>query len=356
MLLSAHTKEITRDMRSARVSIFRILMIVTAMSIVVAVVSCGGDDSGRVQDLVFVSKDNDVGLSILEKSGEIDRIASEPANDPAWAPSLGRLAYLANPSVSGGELKYWDRGESSPKSVPGSPRNVARFFWSPDSRSIAYQADSADGSKTEIYVYDFDADDTSLVASEPSGRLELGNWSGDTEWLSMRLVTDDSMGIFMRAVRGVDEVQLSKGDDFSPRFSPDGRKLAFSRVQSDGSSDIYTLIVDDGDGEPSEPSNVSRERGDEVQFEWSPNGRHIVYLSDRDGNSEIYAIDLEKDETVRLTQNRVQDVNVRWSRDGGHLLFASDADGDFDLFSMEFASRTQRKALATDVDERIADW
>lgn len=356
MLLIAHTKEITRDMRFARVSVFRILLIVSAVFVVAALVSCGGDDSGRVQDLVFVSKDVDGGLSILDKSGEIDRIASEPANDPAWAPSLGRLAYLANSGVSGGELKYWDRGESSPKGVPGSPVNVVRFFWSPDSRSIAYQADSLDGSKTEIYVYDFDSGDTSLVASEPSGRLELGNWSGDTEWLSMRLVTDDSMGIFMRAVRGVDEVQLSEGDDSSPRFSPDGRKLAFSRVQRDGSNDIYTLVVDDGDGESSEPVNVSRERGDEVQFEWSPNGRHIVYLSDRAGNSEIYAIDLERDETVRLTQNRVEDVNVRWSRDGGHLLFASDADGDFDLFSMEFASRVQRKALSTDVDERVADW
>lgn len=353
MLSIAHIKEITRDMRFVRVSLFRILLIVAAVFVVV---SCGGDDSGRVHDLVFVSKDSDEGLSILERSGEIDRIVSEPATDPAWAPSQGRLAYLANSGVLGGELKYWDRGGSSPRRVPGSPGNVVRFFWSPDSRSIAYQADSVDGIDTEIYVYDFDIDETSLVASEPSGRLELGNWSGDTEWLSMRLVTEDNMGIFMRAVRGVDEVQLSEGDDFSPRFSPDGRKLAFSRVQGDGSSDIYTLIVDDGDGESSEPVNVSRERGDEVQFEWSPNGRHIVYLSDRDGNFEIYAIDLDKDETVRLTQNRVQDVNVRWSRDGGHLLFASDADGDFDLFSMEFASRVQRKALSTDVDERVADW
>lgn len=330
--------------------------VILAFSALFATVSCSGNDGGRVHDVAYVSPADGGRLFLMDTGGDVQAVSSEPSEAPSWSPNQRRLGYLANPNESGGDLRYWERGGSSVKSVPGAAGNVRKFSWSPDSRKIAYQIDLSDGDVSEIRIYDINGDNASLVASEKGGRLELGNWSPDNDWIAIRLETDSSSGIYMRSVLGVDEIRLTKGDDWSPRFSPDGRKMAFARVEADGSTDIYTLIVDDDGGGPSEPVNLSRQPGDEIDFEWSPDGQHIVYSSTRDGNSELYAVSVNDGDTMRLTQNRVDDNGPRWSRDGDHLLFTSDADGDLDLFSMEFASRAQVRILATDNDEADADW
>ncbi len=322
----------------------------------VASLGCGGGkDHGRIHDVVYVSESQGQRLFMLTTGGDDEEISSEPSSDPSWAPNLSRLAYLANPQDGKGTLKYWDRREARPLVVPDSPPNVSRFEWSPDSRKIAYQADRSDGSVTEIYMHDLEEEITVLVSSEPVGNLQMGNWSGDTEWLAIRLVTDDTVGIFMRSVHGVNEIQLTDGADFSPRFSPDGQRLAFARSQSDGTTDIYSMLVEDGDG-PGKAVNLTRDPGDEVDFEWSPDNKSIAYQSSRAGNSEIYIVDVESAETRRLTNNRVNDSSPRWSRNAGHVLFVSDADGDRDVYSMDIGSEVQRNLTATDSEEWDADW
>ncbi len=317
--------------------------------------ACGSDDHGRIHDVVYVSQSQGQRLFILETGSDEVEVSFEPSSEPAWAPNLSRLAYLANPNDGAGTLKYWDKGEARPIVVPDSPPNVSHFEWSPDSRKIAYQADRSDGTATEIYMHDLEEETTVLVASEPAGNLQMGNWSGDTEWLAIRLVTDETTGIFMRSVHGVNEIELTNGADFTPRFSPDGQRVAFARTQSDGTTDIYSMVVDDGEG-PGKPVNLTRDEGDEVNFEWSPDNKRIAYQSSRDGNSEIYSVDVASVETTRLTNNRVEDESPRWSRNAGHILFVSDADGDWDIYSMDVESGTQRKLTSTDSDESGADW
>ncbi len=323
---------------------------------VAAAMACGSDDSGLVQSVVYVAEDRDGYLFILDQDGKEKEVASEVTSAPAWAPNLNRIAYIARAGENGGELKYWDRdGGSKPILEPSD--KVKRFSWSPDSQMVAYQRESDDGSKSEIRVYDFKDESNTLVTSEPRGMLELGNWSGDNEWIVIRIETaGDSAGIFMRSVKGVDEKRLTSNEDSHPRFSPDGKRVAFNRSMSDGSSEIYLLTLNDED-ESSAPENISRAKGEESDFEWSPNGRHIVYVSSRDGNRELYSIDVKDDGiTSRLTENRVEDSNPRWSRNGSHILFLSNVDGDFDIFSMEFKSRSQIRLLDTDENERPADW
>jgi Tol biopolymer transport system component/DNA-binding winged helix-turn-helix (wHTH) protein len=108
--------------------------------------------------------------------------------------------------------------------------------------------------------------------------------------------------------------------DCRPVWSPDGRTIVFSSNR-DGKYEIYLM---DADG-----SNVRRltnNLADDVNPNWSPDGRRILFDSERDGNREIYVMDADGGNQVRLTRNNSIDSTATFSPDGSLIAFASNRD------------------------------
>ena len=57
---------------------------------------------------------------------------------------------------------------------------------------------------------------------------------------------------------------------------------------------------------------------------WSPDGRHIAFDSDRDGNREIYGMNGDGSGVTRLTDHGADDFTPAWSPDGLRIAFASE--------------------------------
>jgi Tol biopolymer transport system component len=75
--------------------------------------------------------------------------------------------------------------------------------------------------------------------------------------------------------------------------------------------------------------------------EASPDGKKVAFMSQRDGNWEIYVVDL--DGTVkRLTTNGANDGLPIWSPDGQTIAFASDRDGEWAIWAMNPDGSNQR--------------
>ena len=122
------------------------------------------------------------------------------------------------------------------------------------------------------------------------------------------------------------------GWDGSPSFSPDGRHIAFvsHRDEPDGNWDIYVM---DADG-----SNLTRltdAPADDFSPSFSPDGRRIAFESDRDGNRELYAMDADGSNLTRLTDDPAGDWRPSFSPDGRRIAFVSDRDGNFELYAMD---------------------
>ena len=328
-------------------------LVIALLSLIVAAIACGEDEI--IHDVAYVVENEDQSMFLLNRSGEYSKVINDTVTNPKWSPNQRYVAYLTDAGQGAGQLMIWNRADSDTERVLGSSERVETFFWSPDSRMIAYQAVSQDYKSTEVFVHEFESGETTLLAREPLGNVELGNWSGDNQWVVMCLILEESEGIYKRSVHGVDEVQLTDYEDSRPRFSIDGKRVAFSRKQPDGSSDIYTLVVDTGNG-PSAAKALTNDSGDETDFEWAPDGRNIIFITEKDGNSEIYSVDTEKKDLRRLTQNRIDDADPKWSSDGSQILFRSDADGQYDLFAMDFKSGSQDRILSTTSSIVAADW
>jgi tricorn protease len=103
----------------------------------------------------------------------------------------------------------------------------------------------------------------------------------------------------------------------APRFSPDGRTLAFVYA-----GDIW--FVDPAGGEARLVVSHSA-YNDRPRF--SPDGRRLAFTSRRSGNGDIYVLDLEGGETRQLTWHDGADVLECWSADGEWVLFGSSRGG-----------------------------
>lgn len=70
---------------------------------------------------------------------------------------------------------------------------------------------------------------------------------------------------------------------------------------------------------------------------FSPDGRWVVFTSERSGNADLYALDLTSDsKPIRLTHNSAMDDAATFSADGKSLAFVSSRDGFADIFIMPF--------------------
>lgn len=105
-------------------------------------------------------------------------------------------------------------------------------------------------------------------------------------------------------------------------------KIAFVSDR-DGNTEIYTM---DPDG--SEPTNVTNNPGSDTSPSWAPDGSRIAFVSDRDGNAEIYSVNLDGTDSVNLTQRESEDRDPVWSPNGSLIAFVSHRDGVSNVFTV----------------------
>lgn len=72
----------------------------------------------------------------------------------------------------------------------------------------------------------------------------------------------------------------------------------------------------------------------------------IAFVSDRDGNEEIYIMNADGTETKRLTFNPGRDIQPCFSPDGQHIAFASNRTGDWDIWTMDIDGTNQKNLTA----------
>ncbi|MBI5510342.1 MAG: PD40 domain-containing protein [Deltaproteobacteria bacterium] len=122
----------------------------------------------------------------------------------------------------------------------------------------------------------------------------------------------------------------------SPRFSPDGRRIALSVWFEGGRRDI--VLVDAASGAPSR--RLTFDRAEDGNPAWSPDGRYVLYESDADGISNLYAYDLADDRYFRVTRVVGGAFQPDVSADGKWLLLRAASGNGFDIFEMPFAPET----------------
>ena len=106
-----------------------------------------------------------------------------------------------------------------------------------------------------------------------------------------------------------------------PDLSPDGREIVFtSNGTENGKNDIF-LRDDSG-----EVRNLTSNPATDEWARWSPDGKQIVFGSDRDGVFQIYVMNADGSDVRRLTDPPKLGRYPSWSPDGTQVIFRSGVD------------------------------
>jgi TolB protein len=119
-------------------------------------------------------------------------------------------------------------------------------------------------------------------------------------------------------------ITISRAQDISPVWSPDGRSIAFSSWRS-GYQDLY-IIFPYGGPAIQNPTHGSAEKQSYLPA-WSPDGNRLAFTSSRDGNPEIYVMNRDGSGVQRITNHPSIDVTPTWSPTGTQIAFTSDRSG-----------------------------
>ena len=206
----------------------------------------------------------------------------------------------------------------------------------------------------EIYVMDADGDNQRRLTNHPD-RDWSPSWSPDGKRIAFVSDRDghvhvihgwSTSEIYVMDADGGNQQNLTNNphDDRSPSWSPDGKRIVFQSDRDNDRDHNIEIYVMDADG--SNPQNLTNNPTEDRSPSWSPDGKRIVFSAVRPGHFknnldityEIYVMDADGGNEQRLTENRNNDWNPSWSPDGKRIAFQSDRKGDwvkFDIYVMD---------------------
>lgn len=117
-------------------------------------------------------------------------------------------------------------------------------------------------------------------------------------------------------------------------------RIAF-RSERDGNWEIYAMNLDGSD-----VRRLTNHPARDDMPRWSPDGKQIVFRSERDGRQEIYVMNADGSGQKRLTNEAAKDSEPGFAPDGKKILFSSKRGGGWDLYTMNADGRDQRRVSA----------
>ena len=264
-----------------------------------------------------------------------------PKNNEEPKPTSNSIAYS---SIESGNVEIYQKDAEGKLTTKSTNEKGGYLAWSPNGKRFAFYYKYDEKKTWSIHIMNSDGTNRKRLTHEKN------KWDNSPAWSP-----DGTKIVFSRAYKDVDKnwlkelwIMNSDGSQQSqikslngggPYFTQDGRIVFHSELNGEKSK----ISIADIDG--NNIIHLTDNEAEEQHPEVSPDGKKIAFMSDRDGNHEIYVMNIDGSNQKRLTNNDVDDWYPSWSPDGSQLIFSSLRDGEKSIYVMNKDGSSVRKII-----------
>lgn len=271
---------------------------------------------------------------------------------PEVSPDGRRLAFMRVKSFGNlrqvllARLSEKGEVEGEPSLLPGIGDEVERFSWAANNHEILFSTAYAAAGATPGF-FTIRAGRTAgprLLLPVPGVQFLEGRLSPDGSKLAFWAVQTASTGFWRFPLRGGGrqeahgvEVPSSSGLDLNVALAPDGLRFAYASNRG-GGREIWVSRLDG-----SAPRRITRTQGAKCGSpRWSPDGERIAYDAAHEDGQDVF-VTRGAEAPLRLTKHPAEDFNPSWSADGRWLYFTSMRTGEYQIWKVPAGGGEERQ-------------
>ncbi len=288
-------------------------------------------------------QDRDSIFLLSAETGEKRRLTSPPAQFsgdglPAFSPDGQQLAFARCKGEANDLYVLSVTTDGTPRGecnrLTFDQRQIASLDWTPDGRGIVFSSNRADTFSIRK-VSAAGGEPTPLVTGKDNAfHLSVSRRGHRLAYSRIEIIASiwRTEGPSWKGRRGSHtRLIASNGIDMEPQFSPDRKRIVFTSTRS-GSSEIWR-----SDSNGSNPVQLTSLGGTWLTSgspRWSPDGRYIAFDSYKEGHHKIHVVSVGAGFVRQLTTEPDEDRLPSWSYDGHWVYFGSDRSGTWQVWKV----------------------
>jgi len=271
---------------------------------------------------------------------------------PAVSPQGDRIAYYSDrrqysdiyvmSAFDGRVLHRVIRGERNVQ-FESMPLFSSSLTWAADGQRLAFTAKSR--GRDRLYVVNSHTGDVLKSFALPCDAAAYPAWSPVADSIVVTGLKDGRSDLYLVDVHDGHVTRLTNDlwDEKESAWTPDGRHITFASdrgapvvlhpeppLHGFGHYGLYDLDVATG-----AISLLLDTAGEDHSPVWSPDGRKLAFVCDRDGAPNIYLFDPADRSITLLTDVLGGVLNISWSHEGDRLVFSAFDRGGWDIFAVQ---------------------
>ena len=149
---------------------------------------------------------------------------------------------------------------------------------------------------------------------------------------------------------GIQRLTDTEGFNGNGIVSPDGNKIVFLSKRDGGKWELYVM---DSDGR--NQIRLTNNSVDDISPAWAPDSRKIAFMQEINGQWQSCAVNTDGSEFHQLTNGNFSNAEPQWSPNGKSIAFISERDGNENIYLMN-SNGSKQQITATELPERNMSW